>query len=129
MRTSPLVFVVGAVTLGDNRRPISQSLSLFEELKRRKVFQVAAMYAIVGWLLIQVADASSGNLNLPDWSITLIIVLVIAGFPLALVLAWAYDITPDQGLAKTQDPITEDQRTTQAVVSTDFVGLGSNQCV
>jgi TolB-like protein/Flp pilus assembly protein TadD len=75
----------------------SQPLSFFKELKRRKVFQVAGMYAIVGWLLIQIADTSFGNLSLPDWSITLVIVLVVLGFPLALLLAWAYDITPDKG--------------------------------
>ncbi len=74
--------------------------SFFSELKRRKVFQVAAMYAFVGWLLIQVADASFEHLNLPDWSVTLVIALVAIGFPLALILAWAYDVTPG-GVQKT----------------------------
>ena len=67
------------------------------------------MYAIVGWVLIQVADASFANLNLPDWTITLIIVLVIGGFPLAVILAWAYDITPDRGPQEPAEPAPQDQ--------------------
>ncbi len=65
------------------------------------------MYALVGWLLIQVADASFGNLNLPDWTITLVIVLVLLGFPLALILAWAYDITPEGIQATPAEPSSE----------------------
>jgi hypothetical protein len=67
------------------------------------------MYTIVGWVLIQVADASFANLNLPDWTITLIIVLVIGGFPLAVILAWAYDITPDRGPPEPAEPAPQDQ--------------------
>ena len=71
----------------------SLSMSLLSEIKRRKVFQVAAAYAIVGWLLIQVVVSIEGPLGLPDWMDTFVIVLVIVGFPLALILSWVFDLT------------------------------------
>ena len=68
---------------------------LFEELKRRRVFRVAAMYLVVTWLVIQVADVVIPALRLPEWTLTFITVLFMLGFPIAIVLSWAYDITPD----------------------------------
>lgn len=65
-----------------------------DELKRRKVFQVGVVYAIVGWLLIQIADTAFEPLNLPAWTETLVVVLVVLGLPMALVLAWALEVTP-----------------------------------
>lgn len=70
-------------------------MSLFEELKRRKVFRLAAAYLVVAWLIIQVVDAIKEPLNLPDWFHTVIIVLLGLLFPIALMLSWAYDVTPD----------------------------------
>jgi TolB-like protein/Tfp pilus assembly protein PilF len=70
-------------------------MSLLGEIKRRKVFQVAAVYAIVAWLIIQIIGEVSEPLNLPGWLDTVVIVLIAIGFPIALVLAWAFDITPD----------------------------------
>ena len=70
-------------------------MSLVSELKRRNVFKVGAAYAIVGWLMVQVADTFLGALNLPGWTVTLVAALVILGFPLALLLAWAYEMTPE----------------------------------
>lgn len=67
----------------------------FKELKRRKVVRVAAVYAIVAWLLVEVASVVFPGLLLPDWSTRLVIVMAIIGFPIALVLAWAIDVTPD----------------------------------
>ena len=69
----------------------------FGQLRRRNVFKVAAAYAIVGWLAMQVADVMFPALGLPGWTITLIAALLIVGFPLALVLAWVFDVTP-QGI-------------------------------
>jgi serine/threonine-protein kinase len=69
-------------------------MSFFEELKKRHVFKVGAAYAIVAWLLVQAADVFVPALHLPDWVITLVAGLVLAGFPIALLLAWAYEITP-----------------------------------
>jgi hypothetical protein len=69
--------------------------SIWVELKRRKVFQVAAVYAVVAWLTIQIVDVIGEPLNLPDWFDTFVIVLFGVGFPIAIILAWAFDLTPD----------------------------------
>ena len=67
----------------------------FAALRRRKVIQVAVVYALVAWVLIQIGEATFESLRLPDWSQTLLVVLALLGFPIALVLAWAFEITPD----------------------------------
>ncbi len=72
------------------------------ELKRRKVYRVAIGYAVVGWLVIQIATQVFPFLAVPDWAIRLVIVLFVFGFPVALVLAWAFDITPE-GVKRTED--------------------------
>jgi adenylate cyclase len=66
----------------------------FAELKRRRVFRVVVLYAIAGWVVIEVSSTVLPNLNLPDWSVTLVTVLVVLGFILAIMLAWAFDIGP-----------------------------------
>ena len=68
---------------------------LVSELRRRKVIRVAVVYGIVAWLLIQVAQATFDPLNLPHWTLTLVIMLVILGFPIAVALAWAFETTPE----------------------------------
>jgi TolB-like protein/Flp pilus assembly protein TadD len=70
-------------------------MSLIAELKRRNVFRVGAAYAIVGWLLLEVASVVLPALHLPDWALTLLVVFVVAGFPLALIVAWAFELTPE----------------------------------
>jgi TolB-like protein/Tfp pilus assembly protein PilF len=70
-------------------------MSLIAELKRRNVFRVGVAYAIVGWLLLEVASVVLPALHLPDWALTLLVVFVVAGFPLALILAWAFEMTPE----------------------------------
>jgi Tol biopolymer transport system component len=70
-------------------------MALWTEIRRRKVFQVAAAYAVVSWLLIQVITSVEAPLNLPDWVDTTVIVFLAIGFPVALVLAWIFDVTPD----------------------------------
>ena len=72
------------------------------ELKRRNVFRVGAAYAIVSWLIVQVVDIAFPRLGLPDWTITLVLVLLLIGLPVALILAWAFELTPD-GVKKTED--------------------------
>jgi TolB-like protein len=69
--------------------------TFFRELRRRSVFKVAIIYAVVGWLLVQVAVNAFPYLLLPDWTVTFVIALVIIGFPVAIVLAWAYELTPE----------------------------------
>jgi TolB-like protein/cytochrome c-type biogenesis protein CcmH/NrfG len=72
----------------------------FAELRRRRVFRVAGVYLVAAWLVIQVADAVFEPLGLPAWALRLVIILVALGFPLACVLAWAFDVTP-QGIERT----------------------------
>jgi TolB-like protein/Tfp pilus assembly protein PilF len=75
---------------------------LFGELKRRNVYKVAVAYAIVGWLLVQISTQVFPFLEIPNWVVRLVIVLVAAGFPIALVIAWAFELTP-QGIKRTED--------------------------
>ena len=70
-------------------------MSFFEELKRRNVFKVTIIYVIVGWVLLQVADVLFSALNLPGWTVTLVAGLLIIGFPVALIFAWAFELTPE----------------------------------
>lgn len=72
----------------------------FEELQRRKVYRVAAAYIVAAGFLIQMASAAFPAWELPNWSLRLVIVLLLIGFPIAVILAWAYDITP-QGIQGT----------------------------
>jgi TolB-like protein len=81
---------------------MNEKPSFFAELKRRNVYKVAIAYAVVGWLLVQVATQVFPFLEIPNWAIRLIILLVAIGFPIALVIAWAFELTP-QGLKRTED--------------------------
>jgi TolB-like protein len=74
--------------------------SLLHEIKRRKVFQVAVVYAVVAWVLIQIAATVEAPLQLPQWFDTAIIVFLLVGFPVALILAWIYELS-DAGLKRT----------------------------
>src|SRR5919109_389099 len=75
--------------------------NFFAELKRRNVYKVAVAYAVVGWLLIQVATQVFPFLEIPNWAIRLVIVLLALGFPIALIIAWAFELTPI-GLKRTE---------------------------
>src|SRR5690606_17426768 len=77
-------------------------MSLFAELKRRNVIRVGAAYLVVAWLLIEVSDTVFPRLGLPEWTVTLVIALLLLGLPLALFLAWAFELTPD-GMKRTED--------------------------
>jgi TolB-like protein len=69
--------------------------SFWGELKRRNVFKVAVTYAIVSWIALQVADVVFPALNVPAWVLSLLTVLLLIGFPIALLLSWAFELTPD----------------------------------
>lgn len=69
--------------------------TLFTELKRRNVLRVAAAYLVGGWILVQTADALFPALNLPDWSTRLVAGLIVLGMPVALIMAWAFEVTPE----------------------------------
>jgi TolB-like protein len=70
-------------------------MSFLGEIKRRKVFQVGAVYVVVAWLIMQIVDVVNEPLNLPDWFDTVAILLLGIGFPIALILSWAFELTPD----------------------------------
>jgi len=76
--------------------------NFFGELHRRNVFRVAVAYAIVGWLIIRIATQLFPVLEIPDWCVRLVVILLLLGFPVAMILAWAYELTPE-GLKRTED--------------------------
>src|SRR5438093_6895629 len=77
-------------------------MNFFSELKRRNVYKVAVAYAIAGWALAQGIAQVFPVFEVPNWAIRLIVILIIVGFPVALVLAWAFEITPE-GIKRTED--------------------------
>lgn len=76
--------------------------SFIQELKRRNVFRVAIVYVVVSWLLMQIADVMFPALRLPDWAPTLLVAFLILGFPLVVIFAWAFELTPD-GVARSSE--------------------------
>ncbi len=76
--------------------------NFFGELKRRNVYKVAVAYAVVGWLLIQIGTQVFPFFEVPNWAVRLIVLLIAAGFPIALILAWAFELTPE-GIKRTED--------------------------
>ena len=76
--------------------------NFFSELKRRNVYKVAVAYAVVGWLVIQVSSTVLPTFHAPEWVVQTLVVLVAIGFPIALVIAWAFELTPE-GLKRTED--------------------------
>ena len=78
----------------------------WHELKRRGVPRVLAMYAATAFIIIEASDIIFPRLGLPDWTVTLLIILLIVGFPVAFILSWIFDITP-QGVIKT-GPVSEE---------------------
>ncbi|MEA2874806.1 MAG: hypothetical protein QOF14_2, partial [Hyphomicrobiales bacterium] len=76
--------------------------NFFAELKRRNVYKVAVAYAVVGWLIIQVSSTVLPTFHAPEWVVQTLVVLVALGFPIALVIAWAFEMTPE-GIKRTED--------------------------
>ena len=81
---------------------MSEKSSFFSELKRRNVYKVAVAYAVVGWLIAQIATQIFPFLEIPNWIVRLVIVLIAIGFPIALIIAWAFELTPG-GIKRTED--------------------------
>ncbi len=88
---------------------MSEKASFFAELKRRNVYKVAVAYAVVGWLLVQVTTQVFPFFEIPNWALRLIVLAIIIGFPIALVLAWAFELTPE-GIKHTEDVDLSDKR-------------------
>src|SRR6266700_19469 len=80
---------------------MSENPSFFSELKRRNVYKVAVAYAVIGWVIAQIATQIFPFLEIPNWVVRLVIVLIAIGFPIALVIAWAFEATPE-GIKRTE---------------------------
>jgi hypothetical protein len=78
----------------DHRQECTAGMRIFSELKRRKVIQTAVIYAAASWALLQVAELLLEMLEVPAWGLKLVFVLLVIGFPLALILSWMHQITP-----------------------------------
>jgi len=77
-------------------------MSLFEELKRRNVVRIAALYVVASWVILQIADVLFENLGVPDFAFRLVLGLLLLGFPVALMFSWVYELTPE-GLKREKD--------------------------
>jgi serine/threonine-protein kinase len=76
--------------------------NFFGELKRRNVYRVAIAYAVVAWLLIQIATQVFPFFEIPNWAVRLVVLVIVLGFPIALIIAWAFEMTP-QGIKRTEN--------------------------
>jgi adenylate cyclase len=106
---------------------------LFAEMKRRRVTRVIVLYAIAGWIVIEVSSTVLPNLNLPSWSVTLVTALVALGFILAIMLAWAFDIGPG-GIHRTADAASAGNDATvvkndKKPANTEDAGAGSPDAI
>jgi adenylate cyclase len=103
------------------------SPGFLQELKRRHVWRVTVAYAIVGWLLVQIATQVFPIFHMPDWTAQLVVLLVLLGFPVAVILAWAFEVTPD-GIRRTEPATSGEARppeqTRRVGRSLDFVIIG-----
>ena len=97
--------------------------SLFRELKRRNVFRVAAAYAVVGWIVVEIASVVLPSLLAPEWVARVVTLLVILGFPIVLVFAWAFELTPE-GLKLEKDVDRSQSITPQTGRKLDFMVIG-----
>ena len=111
-------------TLNDNSGPPrSQPLSLFNELKRRNVIRVAIAYLAVAWLILQLADVVLDNIAAPVWLMQALMFFIVVGFPVALLFAWAFELTPE-GIKRERDVDRATSITHQTGRRLDFVIIG-----
>lgn len=94
--------------------------AFLQELKRRNVFRVAVIYIVVSWLLMQIGDVMFPALRLPEWSTTMLVAFLILGFPVALILAWAYEATPE-GIKRASEVEPGEPINKVAVRKADFI--------
>src|SRR5882724_7166946 len=98
--------------------------NFFTELKRRNVYKIAVAYAVVGWLLVQVTTQVFPIFEIPNWALRLIVLAIIIGFPIALVIAWVFELTPE-GLKRTEDVDLVTQTRTRSHVWIYIVIVGA----
>ncbi|NVJ65946.1 MAG: hypothetical protein HWE16_05605 [Gammaproteobacteria bacterium] len=96
--------------------------SFFHELKRRNVFRVAVAYAVIGWLLLQVADILTPALHLPEWIVSAITLILILGFIPVMLFSWAYEITPE-GIKKEKEVVRSESITNETAKKLDIITL------
>lgn len=80
--------------MSDRQPKATKAVSVWEDLKRRNVYRVGVGYAAVAWLAIEVAGTTFERIGFPPWSVTMVIVIAMAGLPIALILGWTFEITP-----------------------------------
>src|SRR5262245_36489272 len=95
-------------------------MSFYAELKRRNVIRVTVVYAVASWVLLQVGDLLFGALGVPLWGVRLLLGLLVLGFPLALMCAWVYELTPE-GLRRERDVVREDSVTAHTARKLDVI--------
>jgi len=96
---------------------------LFKELRRRNVFRIAGVYAVISWLLVQIAVALEAALEMPSWFDAVVTSLLLIGFPVAIIFAWAFEMTP-QGVKRTAAVSPEDSITDRTGRKLDYALLG-----
>ena len=84
----------------------------FRELRRRNVFRVGTAYAIVAWLIVQIASIALPTYGAPEWVMQVLLILVVLGFPFALIFAWAFELTPE-GLKREREVVRTESVTAQ----------------
>jgi len=98
-------------------------MSFFDELKRRNVFRVGIAYLVVAWLVLQVADVVINNVGAPGWVFQIIMLMLGIGFPIVLIFAWAFEMTPD-GIKKEKDIDRSQSITSKTGRKLDFTIIG-----
>jgi TolB-like protein/Flp pilus assembly protein TadD len=96
------------------------------ELRRREVYPVIVAYAVIGWILLQIGEVTLAPLGFPDWVMTALVVMVIAGFPVTLFLAWRYDITP-RGIRVDRGPVPEAQGGRPSIAVLPFADMSPDK--
>jgi TolB-like protein len=99
-------------------------MSLFAELKRRNVVRVGIAYAVIGWILAQIAEFAFENFGAPEWVLKSVVVVILLGLPLALFFAWAFEITPE-GVKREEDVDRSQSITHSTGRKLDFVIIGA----
>ena len=95
-------------------------MSFFDELKRRNVARVGVAYAVIGWVLAQIAEFASNNFGAPDWVLKIFVVFLLLGLPLALFFAWAFEMTPE-GIKREKDVDRSQSITPKTGRKLDFI--------
>lgn len=99
-------------------------MGIFEELKRRNVFRVVVAYTIVAWLVAQIADLVLNNIGAPEWVMPALFLMLVLGFFAALVISWAYELTPD-GIKRERDVVRDDSITHVTAKKLDYITIAA----